>query len=366
MDHVPFIDLNKEYQAIKTEIGVSIQRVLNRGWFILGEELISFEKEFSAYIGTRHGIGVNSGSDALFLALKALGLGRGDEVITVGNSFVSNIDAILRNGAQPIFVDIEPDTLCIDPRQIKKQINKRTRAILPVHLYGHPADMNPIRECADDHALFVVEDACQAHGSTYNGEKVGSIGDVSCFSFYPTKNLGAYGDAGIILTNDEDLASRVSMLRNYGQSEKYHHDISGFNSRMDEIQAAILRTKLRYLDSWNEKRRKCAYRYNEYLSQTSLVTPFEREDSRHVYHLYVVRAPERTVLMKKLLKKGIQTQIHYPVPVHRQPAYFRYGLDRRLPITEVSCSEVLSLPMHPWLDDDQVRYITREVKDALG
>lgn len=366
MNSIPFVDLNKEYQEIKDEITISIQRVLDRGWFILGEELTSFEREFSAYVGTRYGIGVNSGSDALFLALKALGLGRGDEVITVGNSFVSNIDAIVRNGAQPVLVDVEPDTLCIDPGQIEKQINERTRAILPVHLYGHPADMNPIRECADDHALFVVEDACQAHGSTYHGKKVGSMGDISCFSFYPSKNLGAYGDAGMILTNDEDLASRVSMLRNYGQSEKYHHEISGFNSRMDEIQAAVLRIKLKYLDSWNAKRRKCAYRYNQYLSPTSLATPFERKDSRHVYHLYVVRTPERAVLMKKLLKKGIQTQIHYPVPVHRQPAYFPYGLERALPNTELSCNEVLSLPMHPWLDEDQIRYITHEVIDALG
>ncbi|ACS91098.1 DegT/DnrJ/EryC1/StrS family aminotransferase [Thermococcus sibiricus] len=361
---IPFVDVKREYHEIKEEIDNAVQRVLESGWFILGEELKKFEEEFAKYLGANYAIGVNSGSDALYLSVKALGIGRGDEVITVSHTFISTVDAIVRNGARPVFVDIDPETYTIDVNQIEEKITKKTKAIIPVHLYGHPADMDPIMEIAEKHGLYVIEDASQAHGAEYKGKKVGSIGHVACFSFYPTKNLGAYGDAGAIVTNDNELAERLRMMRNYGSPKKYYHDFIGVNSRLDEIQAAILRVKLKYLNRWNERRREIAKLYNEFLKDTGVITPVEKEWAKHVYHLYVIRHKERDELQQYLLRNGIKTQIHYPVPVHLQKAYLDLGVKVRLPVTEQISQEILSLPMFPHLSDTEVEKIARVVKDA--
>ena len=363
---IPFIDLRAEYAEISEEIAQAIQRVLKSGWFILGEEVKKFEEEFSKYIGTKYGVGVNSGSDALFLALKARGIGKGDEVITVSHTFISTVDAIVRNGAKPVFVDIDPDTYCMAATKIEKKITTRTRAILPVHLYGHPADMAPIMEIAEKYNLFVIEDACQAHGAEYKGRKVGGLGDMGCFSFYPVKNLGAYGDGGIVVTNSEDLAEKLGLLRNYGQSQKYYHDFVGVNSRLDEIQAAVLRVKLKHLDEWTEKRRCVAKLYSVLLEDSAVVASIEKEYAKHVYHLYVVRSKNRNRLQQYLSNNGIDTMIHYPIPVHKQKAYLNLGYTANLPIAERMCDEILSLPVHPWLNDDEISSIAEVITNAFS
>ena len=355
---IPFNDLKREYSPMANEISQAIRRVLKSGQFVLGKENKAFELEFSKYIGSKYGIGVNSGSDAIFLAIKALGISEG-EVITVPHTMISSVDAITRNGAKPIFVDIEPDTYNIDVSMIEAKITCKTKAILPVHLYGHPANITPIMRIAKKYGLHVIEDACQAHGATYKDKPVGSIGTIGCFSFYPTKNLGAYGDGGMIVTNDELLAQKLKKMRNYGQVKKYRYDFVGVNSRLDELQAAILRTKLHHLDQWNEKRRKTAELYNKLLG-ASVTTPVEKDFAKHVYHLYVVRHKKRDKLQKYLLGKGIQTLIHYPVPVHKQKAY---SSPARLPITEQVCSEILSLPLNPWLEETEVEEISQRINE---
>lgn len=362
---IPFADLKREYVEIKEEINQAIERVLKSGWFILGEEVKHFEEDFSKYTSAKYGIGVNSGSDALFLSVKSLGIGKGDEVITTSHTFISTVDAITRNGAKPVFVDIDPDTYCIDTTKIEGKITENTKAILPVHLYGHPAEMDTIMNIALKHKLFVIEDACQAHGAEYKGKKVGSIGDLGCFSFYPIKNLGASGDGGIIVTNNEELAEKLKLLRNYGQSKKYYHEFVGINSRLDEIQASILSVKLKHLDTWNEKRRDLAKLYDELLEDVQVVKPFEKEDVRHVFHLYVIRSKERDRLQQYLIANGIETQIHYPVPIHKQKAYQSLGNDN-LPITEKICQEILSLPLHQWLQNEQVEEISKYAGNLLG
>lgn len=351
------VGLKSQYDEIAGEIKAALDRVLTSGWFILGQELASFEEEFAEYIGTQHAIGLNSGSDALLLAVKALSIGPGDEVLTVAHTYISSVDSIVRNGATPVFVDIDPETFCIDPAQIEDKITEKTKAILPVHLYGQPADMTPIMDLAKRHNLFVIEDACQAHGAKYKGTKVGGIGDIACFSFYPVKNLGAYGDGGMVVTNNDELAEKVKMLRNYGQPEKHRHVFVGVNSRLDEMQSAILSVKLRYLDPWNQSRRQIADWYNEHLNGSGLITPVEQDYAEHVYHLYVVRCKDRDAVQQKLSKCGIHTQVHYPVPVHKQPAYQNLGFDLSLPATEQACREILSLPIHPWLTHDEVRAV---------
>ncbi|NJE54443.1 DegT/DnrJ/EryC1/StrS aminotransferase family protein [Thermococcus sp. 21S9] len=363
---IPFVDLKREYQEIGDEILRAIQRVIESGWFILGNELNQFEKEFADYLGVKYAIGVNSGSDALYLAVKALGIHSGDEVITVSHTFISTVDAIVRNGARVVFVDIDPETYTIDVDQLEKSITPKTKAIIPVHLYGHPADMEPIMELAEEYGLYVIEDASQAHGAEYKGKKVGTFGHLACFSFYPTKNLGAYGDAGAIVTNDAELADKLRMMRNYGSPKKYYHDFVGVNSRLDEIQAAVLRIKLKYLDQWNEKRRKIAKLYSELLDNSDVITPSEKEWAKHVYHLYVIRHKNRDKLQQYLSEKGIKTQIHYPVPVHLQKAYLELGYRVRLPITERISSEVLSLPMYPWLSNGEVESIANTVLEFIG
>lgn len=362
---ITFVDLQGEYEKISQEITQAIQRVLKSARFILGVEVERFEEEFSQYVGAKYGIGVNSGSDALFLGLKALGIGEGDEVITVSHTFISTADAIVRNGAKPVFVDIEPDTYCIDVSRIEERITTKTKAILPVHLYGHPADMEPVMQLAEKYRLFVVEDACQAHGAEYKGAKVGSIGDLGCFSFYPSKNLGAYGDGGMIVTNDEALSGKLRMLRNCGQPQKYHHDVVGLNSRLDGIQAAILCVKLKHLDELNQRKRRVANLYDELLGNSSVIKPVEKDYAKHVYHLYVIRCKERDKLQRYLSANEIQTLMHYPIPVHRQKPYQGLAGDADMPITERICHEILSLPMHPLLNEDEVQAVAGCVRNAV-
>ena len=359
---IPFCDLKREYGEVKEQIIQTIERVLQGGYFILGEESKKFEDEFSQYIGTKYGIGVNSGSDALFLAVKSLGIKDGDEIITVSHTFISTVDSIVRNRATPVFVDIDPDTYTMDVTQIKNSISNRTKAILPVHLYGHPADMKPIMELAEKYDLKVIEDACQAHGAEYNGRKVGGIGDIGCFSFYPVKNLGGYGDGGLIVTDNAELAENLRMLRNYGQPKKYYHDFIGVNSRLDEIQAAVLRVKLKYLDEWNKKRRTAAKKYDELLDNLDVVIPVEKVYAKHVYHLYVLRCNYRDNLIQSMKKNDVQTLIHYPVPVHMQKPYLNLGYQNKLPVTERISEEIISLPMHPFIYDEEIEKIVEYIK----
>jgi dTDP-4-amino-4,6-dideoxygalactose transaminase len=356
------VDLKREYHEISEEITQAINEVVKSGWFILGEQGEQFEDEFAKYINVKHGISVNSGSDALFLALKALKIGKDDEVITVSHTFISTVDAISRNGAIPIFVDIDNDTYCIDERKIEEKITSKTKAILPVHIYGHPADMDPIMKIAQKHHLWVIEDACQAHGTQYKEKKVGSIGHIGCFSFYPVKNLGAYGDGGMITTDNEVLAKNLKLSRNYGQVEKYHHDFVGINSRLDEIQAAILRVKLKYLDEWNERRRKIAGLYNKALKDIGLLLPIEKEYAKHIYHQYVIWTNKREALQRYLFKNSIQTQIHYPIPVHKQNAYINSSVIPELNNTIRKCNGIISLPMHPWLKSDEIETILEHIR----
>jgi dTDP-4-amino-4,6-dideoxygalactose transaminase len=357
---ISFTNFKREYAAIGQEILSEFQRVLQSGWFILGEETGKFEEEFAEYVGSKFGIGVNSGSDALYLAVMALGISSGEEVITSSHTMISTVDAITRNGAKPVFVDIDPDTYLLDVSKIEEKISERTRAIIPVHLYGHPVDFDPLMEIARKHNLFVIEDACQAHGAKYKNRKIGSIGDVGCFSFYPTKNLGAYGDGGILVTNDKEMADKLRKMRNYGQSEKYKHDFVGVNSRLDEIQGATLRFKLKYLERWNERRIKNAKIYNALLESSSAIRPIEKEYAKHVYHLYVIRHKERDKLQRHLFEKGIQTLIHYPIPVHKQKPYSTYD---KLPKTEKICDEIVSLPMNPWLEANEIEIISNCICD---
>jgi dTDP-4-amino-4,6-dideoxygalactose transaminase len=363
---IPFFDFTRENAWIQQEISEAIERVFESGRFVLADECTAFETEFSSYIGAKYGIGVNSGSDALFLTLKALGIDEHSEVITVSHTFVSTVDSIVRCGAKPVFVDVEPDTYCINTAKIEERITERTKAILPVHLYGHPADLDEVLQIARQYDLSVVEDACQAHGTEYKGKKVGSFGNAGCFSFYPVKNLGAYGDGGMVTTNDRSVAERVKLLRNYGQSRKYYHDLVGINSRLDELQAAMLRVKLSRLDEWNEKRRRLAELYTEILEQMDVVLPRERPYAKHVYHLFVIRLARRDDCQRFLQKSGIQTQIHYPIPVHKQKAYTAFQSTKDLAVTQTICSDILSLPLYPSLTAEEITYVGRTTKDAIS
>lgn len=357
-----FIDLKKEYKQIKTEIDEAIQRVLDRQWFLLGEEVEKFEEEFSHYVGAKYGIGVSSGTDAIMLSLMALGVGKGDEVITVSHTSVATVTAILLTGAKPIFIDVEEATMLMDVSDVEAKISDRTKAIVPVHLYGHPVDMNPLIEISKKYDIPIVEDCAQAHGAEYNGKKVGSLGKLGAFSFYPTKNLGAYGDAGMIVTNDEELYKKLLMLRQYGWKKRDESVMIGVNSRLDEIQASVLRVKLRHLDEWNEKRRNTAKVYNELLENSNVILSIERKYAKHVYYLYVIRSKNRNALQQYLSQNGIQTLIHYPIPVHKQKVCLDLGYSTYLPVTEKICNEILSLPMNPWLSQDDVKEVVRLIK----
>jgi len=364
---VPLIDLKRQYYRIKDEVDKKIGEVLESGRFILGNNVEAFEDEFARYCGVKYAVGVASGTDALTLSLKALGLSDGDEVITVPNTFIATVDAISYSRATPIFVDIEPETYTMKVSDIKQKITKRTKAILPVHLYGHPVDMDPLLEIAEQNNLYVVEDACQAHGAKYKSKKVGSLGDCACFSFYPSKNLGACGDGGIVVTNEEEIAERIRILRDYGQKRKYEHVIIGYNSRLDEVQAAVLRVKLRYLDKWIEERRRNARKYNELLSEIHNITlPMEKSYAKHAYHLYVIRTRYRDEMQKWLSSNGISTLIHYPIPVHFQKAYSHLGIGKNsFPMTEECSGDVLSLPMFPELTEDEIRFVSQSIKEFV-
>lgn len=361
---VPFVDLGVQYGQINATIQTAINSVLESNWFILGNHLKSFETAFAEYCGGGEGIGVGSGTDALHLALLACGVGAGDEVITVSNTFIATALAIDYVGAKSVFVDVDPATYNMDVTQIESHITPHTKAILPVHLYGQPADMDPILALAKAHSLYVIEDACQAHGAEYKGRRAGAIGDIGCFSFYPTKNLGAYGDGGLVLTRNPELAERVRSLRNYGQTRKYFHRIRGYNSRLDELQAAVLEAKLPYLDEWNRRRRRIAARYDSGIDASHIKRPSVHQDAHHVYHLYIVRTGYRDALQKWLSMRGIATQIHYPVPIHRQEAFadLQYPIGA-LPATEQLCNEILSLPMYPELTDSQVDWVIKAINE---
>lgn len=360
---IPFVDLKRQYLSIKEEIDLKVEDVLQHTHYILGENVEAFEEEFADYCSVKYAVGVASGSDALILSLKSLGIESGDEVITVPNTFIATVDAISKVGAKPVFADVDADTYNIDVNKIEECITDNTKAIIPVHLYGQMADMDPILKLADDYDLKVVEDACQAHGAEYKHKKAGSLGDTGCFSFYPAKNLGAAGDGGIITTNNEELAEKLRMLRNYGQSKKYYHDFIGFNSRLDEIQAAILRVKLKYIDHWNEQRREKAKIYNKLLEKIpQIIRPVEEEFRKHVYHLYVIQCESRDELQDYLSSKGISTGIHYPIPVHLQEAYKKLGYDQlNFPVTERCANKIISLPMFPELKNDEIKYVTDNI-----
>ncbi|UIE37519.1 DegT/DnrJ/EryC1/StrS family aminotransferase [Leptodesmis sichuanensis] len=364
---IPFLDLKTQYLSIKPEIDEAVLKVLESTQYALGSEVFAFEEEFARYQSAEHGIAVNTGTSALHLALLAAGIGPGDEVITVPFTFIATVAAIAYTGATPVFVDIDPASYTMDVTQIEAAITERTKAIMPVHLYGQPADMDPIVEIAQRHGLVVIEDAAQAHRTEYKGRRVGSIGDIGCFSFYPGKNLGAYGEGGMAVTNNPEYARTMRMLRDWGQEKRYHHLLKGYNYRMDGIQGAILRVKLRYLDQWTEARRSHAAHYDRLLASLDIKTPIAMPYSYHVYHVYAIRSSERDRLKTALHKQNIQTGIHYPVPVHLQPAYADLGYQSGdFPHTEQVSTETLSLPMYPELTFTQVNTISEQVRNILN
>lgn len=360
--HIPFVDLSAQYSTISHEVDAAIADVLHRTDFILGRDVDLFEEEFARYIEAKHAVAVDSGTSALELALRACDIGPGDEVITAANTFIATALAISYTGAKPVLVDADPQSYTIDVSLIEEAITPRTKAILPVHLYGQPADMDPILAIARRHGLAVIEDACQAHGARYKGRRVGTLGDAAAFSFYPGKNLGAYGDGGIVTANDPKIADSIRMLRNYGQTAKYHHLLQGYNRRLDTIQAAVLRVKLRYLDRWNAARRRHARLYNDMLAHSSAATPVEADYAESVYHLYVIQVEDRDGLATYLHDKGISTGIHYPVPIHLQPAYRELGHGKgSFPVCEQRAATILSLPMYAELTSSQIEYASGAV-----
>jgi len=364
---VPYLDLKVQYQSIKPEIDAAIARVLDSCQFVLGSDVAAFEKDFAAYCETTECIALNSGTSALHLALLAAGIGPGDEVITVPFTFVASVAAVVYSGALPVLVDIDMRSFTMDPAAIEKVITPRTKAILPVHLYGQAADMDPIMKVARRHGLVVIEDAAQAHGAKYKGRSVGSIGDMACFSFYPGKNLGAYGEGGAVTTSNSKYARTIRMLRDWGQDRKYHHVLRGYNYRMEGFQGAILSVKLRHLEQWTEARRSVVRQYNELLADCDLQTPKEMPWGRHVYHVYTVRSDDRDSLQATLTAEGIQTGIHYPVPVHLQPAYADLGYGPgAFPQAEAAAKQVLSLPLYPELSSQAVAEVAGAVQKAVA
>ena len=360
---IPCANPKAQYLAYKDEIDAAISRVLDSGWYILGKEVELFEKEFADFIGVKYGVGVGSGTEALHLALVACGIGLGDEVITVSHTAVATAAAITLSGATPVFVDIEPHYFTIDPVCIQKAITSKTKAILPVHIYGHPADMDAIMEIAQEFGLKVIEDCAQAHGAKYKGQRVGSLGDIGCFSFYPTKNLGAIGDGGMVVTNFPGLAEKTKLMREYGWKERYISSSEGWNSRLDEMQAAILRVKLKHLDEDNQKRIKLAQQYLHGLEDLPLDLPRKREGCEHVYHLFVIKTNDREALQDFLGENGIGTSIQYPVPIHQQPYYMDSATNRPLPVTEKLAKEILSLPMYPELSLEEIKTVISSIKE---
>lgn len=364
---VPLVDLHAQYLALKPQILMAFEEVLDGMQLFLGPQLRSFEHEFASYCNCQYGIGVSSGTDALALALRACDIGPGDEVITVSNTFIATVEAIAMVGATPVFVDIDPETYLMDWCQLDSVLTPRTRAVLPVHLYGHAAEMQPIMDFARTHGLRVIEDASQAHGAAYQGQRVGSIGDVGCFSLYYSKNLGAFGEAGICTTNDSVLAEKIQMLRDHGSRVRYHHELMGVNARLDELQAAVLHIKMPYLDRWNAARQAHAQAYAEQLRDVVEAVPVVRRWATHVYCYYVVQVPERDQFRKALEQEGIGTNIHYPTPIHLQPVCAQYGYKRgKLPITEAVASRIVSLPMYPELTEEQIQLVVDVVKKHVA
>ena len=368
MQKIPFLDLPAQHAPLRAELDAAIQKVIDKCDFIGGNAVREFEAAFAEFCGTRYCVGVSNGTDAIFLALKALGIGPGDEVITVPNTFIGTSAPILRTGAHIRFVDCHPETMNIDVSKIEAAITHRTRAIVPVHLYGQPADMATINSIARQHDLIVVEDAAQAHGARLHGKPAGSFGRAACFSFYPGKNLGAFGDAGAVVTDDENVAARIRSLRDAGRSSKYEHTEDGYNHRLDTLQAAVLGVKLRYLPEWNQQRRQIAARYQElFAGQDNITTVTEPPGYEGVYHLFVVRVPQRDAVQKKLAEAGIDTGIHYPLPLHRQPVYADMHIARgRFPVTEAAAERLLSLPIFPGMTDTQVEYVAAELIKAVA
>lgn len=362
---IPFLDLKSQYASIRNDVEAAVHRVLDSCQFTLGAEVENFERDFAVYCNVKHGIGVNSGTSALHLALLAAGVGPGDEVITVPFTFVATVAAIEYTGARPVFVDINPSTFTIDPGKLAAALTSRTKAIVPVHLYGQPADMFPVLDIARRQGLVVIEDAAQAHGAEYYGQRVGSLADMACFSFYPGKNLGACGEGGMVVTNSDDYARSVRMLRDWGAERKYEHVLKGYNYRMESIQGAVLAVKLQHLEAWTEARRSVAAYYDRSLSEGGVSVPQAMPYSRHVFHVYAIRAKDREAWQRSLHSRGVQTGIHYPTPVHLLPAYADLGYSRgQFPHAEQAASEVLSLPIFPELTPAQCKAVCGAVRDV--
>lgn len=364
---VSLLDLKAEYAELREEILAAVDRVCRASAFILGEEVEAFEGEFAAFCGARHCVGVNSGTSALHLGLFALGVQPGDEVITTPNTFIATVEAILYCGARPVFVDVDPATGNIDPRLIERAITSRTRVILPVHLYGRPADMDAIQEIASRRGLRILEDAAQAHGARYRGRRLGSLGNPAVFSFYPTKNLGANGESGAIVTDDDSVAHYARIARAHGATARYHHEMIGYNYRMEGLQAAILRLKLRRLEDWTVKRREVAARYRRLLDGAPLDLPFDDPRDESIYHQFAIYVSRRDCVIRKLAVQGIESTVHYPLPLHLQPACSTLGYPPgSFPHSERACERVMSLPAHPWITPDQVEFVVRELREILG
>lgn len=363
---IPLVDLKAQYQTIKHEVLPAIERVLEGMSLYLGPEQLAFEREFAAYCESQDSVSVSNGTDALALALRACEIGPGDEVITVANTFIATVEAISMVGATPVFVDIEPDTYAMNWRDIERVITPKTRAIMPVHLFGHPAEMDPILAIAREHGLRVIEDASQAHGAQYNGRPVGGLGDIGCFSLYCSKTLGAYGEAGICVTNDPELAERMRVLRDHGSRRRYEHEVMGVNARMDEIQAAVLRVKLPYLNRWNEARRAHAVALSQRLRDVVSRVPETAPWAQHAFYVYVVEVPNRDRVRDALAERGVSTGVHYPIPLHLQPACAQYGYAKGdFPVTEAAAERILSLPMYAELTADQIQQIGDAMVDVL-
>ena len=363
-DTVPFLDLARETDELRSVLDAAVDRVLRGGRFVLGEEVSAFEREFAAYCGAAEAVGVASGTDAITLALAGLGVGSGAEVVTAANTCVPTVVGIERAGATPVLADVDPATATLDPASVEEVLTERTRAVVAVHLYGRCAEMEPLLALARRHGLLLVEDAAQAHGAEYNGVRVGALADAAAFSFYPTKNLGAVGDAGAVVTSDPQVAERARALRSYGESEDRVSQERGLNSRLDSIQAAVLRAKLPFLDAWTERRRALADSYAALLADAAVELPRARPMGRHVFHLFAVRVRRRDAVRAALAARGVQTGVHYPRPVHRHPAYARLAAGRSFPVSERLSEEVLSLPLYPQLTDGEAERVARAVRDA--
>ncbi len=364
---IPLVDLRAQYQTIQLEVMAAIEDVFTNMQLFLGPQSKAFEQEFATYSGCDYGVGCSSGTDALVLALRACEIGPGHEVITVANTFIATVEAIALVGATPVFVDIDPETYTMDWTQLSRVLTPRTRAIVPVHLFGHPVEMQPVLEFAQEHGLWVIEDASQAHGAIYHGQRVGSMGDIGCFSLYYSKNLGAYGEAGICVTRDNELAESLRMLRDHGSRVRYHHEMLGTNARLDELQAAVLRVKMRYLEEWNAARQAHARAYTEQLQDVVETLPVVRPYNTHVYYVYVVQVQNREYFRQALEHQGIATAVHYPIPIHLQPACAHYGYKRgMLPVTEAVAERLVSLPMYPELTAEQIQAVVNAVKKSAA